>query len=395
MGNNRAVSIAYIDSEKQRRLRELATSVATEVASPRAARVDAEAAWPQATFDALAETGLLGLHVPERLGGHGEGLIGLLLTTETLASACSSSGLCFGMHNVATAVLAAKATPDHEERFLVPIAQGKHVTSLAISEAGTGSHVYLTDTSIEREGESFVVRGQKQFVSSGAQADSYVASTMTTTGRSAPGEFNMLVVERDTPGTVWGEPWKGFGMRGNAARSLKLDGARVNARNLLGAEGDQTWYMFEIVVPYFIMAMAGTYLGIAQAALDEAIGHVRTRRFAHSGEVLADAPLVQEKVARLWADVEKCRCFIYQAARLGDAGDVRALPAILSAKAEMDEIAVRLTNEAMSLGGGIEYRENGKMARLLRDARASQVMSPTTDLLRLWTGRTLLGLPIL
>ncbi|MEX2540304.1 MAG: acyl-CoA dehydrogenase family protein [Trueperaceae bacterium] len=389
------MSVAYIDSEKKQRLRDQATAVAMDVAAPGADRVDAEAVWPQATFDALAEAGLLGLHVPERLGGHGEGLIGLLLTTETLAGACSSSGLCFGMHNVATAVLAAKATPDHEERFLLPIARGKHVTSLAVSEAGTGSHLYLTDTSIERDGDCFTVRGQKQFVSSGAQADSYVTSTMTTTGRSAPGEFNMLVVEKDTPGTVWGEPWKGFGMRGNAARSLKLDGARVNARNLLGAEGDQTWYMFEIVVPYFIMAMAGTYLGIAQAALDEAIAHVRTRRFAHSGEALAEAPLVQEKVARLWADVEKGRRFIYHAARLGDAGDVRALPAILSAKAEMDEIAVRVTNEAMSLGGGIEYRENGKMARLLRDARASQVMSPTTDLLRLWTGRALLGLPIL
>jgi isovaleryl-CoA dehydrogenase len=389
------VSVAHAESERLRGLRRRAEAVASEVAAPNAALVDAQARWPEETMAALGEAGLLGLHVPERLGGHGQGLIGLVLVTEAVAAGCSASGLCYGMHNVASAVLAAKATADHEERFLLPIAQGKHVTSLAISEAGTGSHLYLTETTIEREGDEFVVRGQKQFVTSGGRADSYVASTMTTTGTAAPGEFNLLVLERDTPGMSWGEPWDGFGMRGNSARGLDLNGARVNSRNLLGAEGDQMWYMFEVVVPYFIMAMAGAYLGITQAALDEAINHVRTRRFSHSGETLADAPLIQQKVAKMWSEVEKGRSFVYQAARLGDEGDVHALPAILGAKAEIDELAVGITNAAMSLGGGIEYRQNGKLARLLRDAHASQVMSPTTDLLRLWTGRALLGLPVL
>lgn len=365
------------------------------MAAPNAERVDADATWPEDTFRALADAGLLGLHVPQRLGGHGQGLTGLLLVTEAVAAACSSSGLSYAMHNVGTAALAAKATPDHQDRFLVPIAEGKHVTSLAISEAGTGSHLYLTQTRIERDGDDFLVHGQKQFITSGSRADSYVASTLSTTGEATPGEFNLLVIENDTQSMSWGQPWNGFGMRGNSARALNLAGTRVPVRNLLGSEGDQMWYMFEIIVPYFIMAMAGTYLGIAQAALDEAVNHVRTRRFAHSGESLADAPLIQHKVAALWAEVEKGRSFAYHAAQLGDEGDVHALPAILSAKAELDTIAVHVTNEAMTLGGGIEYRENGRLARLLRDARASQIMSPTTDLLRLWGGRALLGLPVL
>lgn len=389
------MTIAYPESQQLRTLKERATAVAVEVAGPNAAQVDSEAAWPQQTFAALAEAGLLGLHVPARLGGHGQGLTGLLMLTEVIGSGCSSSGLCYGMHNVGTAVLAAKATPDHEERFLRPIAEGRHVTSLAISESGTGSHLYLTETELERDGDDFLVSGEKQFVTNGGRADSYVASTMTTTGPAAPGEFNMIALESGTPGMTWLEPWRGFGMRGNSARGLNLDRARVSNRNLLGAEGDQMWYMFEVVVPYFIVAMAGAYLGIAQAALDDAINHVKTRRFAHSGELLAHASLIQERVATLWAEVEKSRRLVYHAARLGDEGDVRALPAILTAKAEMDNMVVNVTNEAMTIGGGIEYRENGKLARLLRDARASQIMSPTTDLLRLWTGRALLGLPVL
>lgn len=396
MGHNGAVvSIAYADSQRLRDLREKAEWVGTGVAARNAERVDEEAAWPAETFEALAEAGLLGLHVPGRLGGHGQGLTGLLLTTEAIAQGCSSSGLCYGMHNVATAVLAARATPDHEERFLRPIARGEHISSLAISEAGTGSHIYLTETTLERDGDDFLVRGRKQFITNGSHAHSYVANTLTTTGEAAPGEFNLLVVEEGTEGMRWQGRWDGFGMRGNSARGLLLEDARVPVRNLLGSEGDQIWYMFEIVVPYFTMAMAGAYLGIAQAALEEAINHVRTRRYGHSGDALADAPIVQTKVAELWGDVEKARRLLYHAARLGDEGDLEALPAILTAKAEMDTTVIRIANEAMSLAGGIAYRDNARAARLLRDARASHVMSPTTDLLRLWTGRALLGRPIL
>lgn len=389
------MSIAYAQSERLRTLRQKAESIAVNVAAPRAEEVDRDAIWPRHTFDALADAGLLSLHVPTRLGGQGQGLTALLLATEAIASGCSSSGLCYGMHNVATAVLAAKATPYHEERFLLPIARGEHVSSLGLSETGTGSHLYLTETRLERQGDEYLVYGQKQFITSGSMADSYVISTMTTTGEAAPGEFNLLVLEKGSAGLEWLEPWNGFGMRGNSSRGLNLSGARVDVRNLLGAEGDQIWYLFEVVVPYFIMAMAGAYLGIAQSALETAIGHVRTRRFSHSGESLAESPIIQSRVASLWADVEKARRLLYHAARLGDEGDVGALTAILTAKAEVDEMVVRVANEAMTLGGGIEYRENGKLARLLRDARAGKIMGPTTDFLRLWTGRALLGLPVI
>mgnify|MGYP001197118653 CR=1 FL=1 len=389
------MSIYHAESERLRKLRASAERIAAQVAAPRAEEVDRRAQWPSHTFEALAQEGLLGLNVPASLGGHGQGLTGLLLVTEAIARACSSSGLSYGMHNVATAVMAARATRYQEEHFLEPIARGEHVTALAIAEAGTGSHLYLTETAIERQDGHFLVRGQKQFVTSGGHADSYVATTLTTTGHAAPGQFNMLVVEKGTPGVEWGDEWNGLGMRGNAARAMKLQGARVDVRNLLGEEGDQNWYMFEIVVPYFILAMAATYLGVAQAALDDAITHVRTRRFGHSGELLSGSHVIQQKVAALWAKVEKGRRLVYHAASLGDRGDEQALPTILTAKAEIDDLVVHVTNEAMTLGGGQAYRDNARLARLLRDARAGQVMSPTTDLLRLWAGRVLLGLPIL
>jgi alkylation response protein AidB-like acyl-CoA dehydrogenase len=172
-------------------------------------------------------------------------------------------------------------------------------------------------------------------------------------------------------------------MHGNSSRGLKLNDVKLPLENLLGEEGDQVWYAFEVVAPYFLMAMAGTYLGVAQAALDYTLHHLRSRVHEHSGETLAQIPVIQHKVAELWTAVEKTRLLIYHAAELGDFGDAHAL------------VSVWVVNEAMTLCGGIAYREDGVLARMLRDSRASHVMSPTTDVLKTWAGRALLGLPLL
>lgn len=376
-------------------LRSTLDSVVGPFILPRAEEVDREAIWPAHSLAALGEAGLLGLHVPARLGGHGLGLAALAVATETIAKACPSSALCFGMHCVGSAVIAAKATPFHEHAYLKPIAQGRHITTLALSETGTGVHFYLPQTELRRADEGYLVNGVKQFVTNGGAADSYVVSTTAGVPDAEAGEFSCVIVDRDQPGMSWHAPWAGFGMRGNSSRGLRLDDVRVGADHLLGNEGDQVWYIFEVVAPYFLTAMAGTYLGIAQAALDIAIQHVQERHYAHSGDALAAAPIVQHKIAELWIAVEKTRELVYNAGRLGDLGSPQASLSILAAKADASETAVAVTNEAMTICGGIAYRENSRLARLLRDARASHVMSPTTELLKQWLGRSVLGLPLL
>lgn len=377
-----------------RALRDKARTIASDVLEPMADKVDTECLWPAHSLSALAEAGLTGLHVPRRLGGHEQGLLALAVLTETLAQACSSSAICFGMHCVGSAVIAAKSTPDQDERYLRPIAEGRHLTTLALSETGTGSHFFFPQTALTREGEVFIVDGNKQFVTNGGHIDSYVLSAQALEG-AEDGEFSCLVLDSDAPGLTWQDEWHGLGMRGNSSRGLSLNAARVPATNLLGSQGDQIWYVFEVVAPYFLISMSGTYLGIAQAALTIAQQHLRERRYAHSGERLANEPVLQHRLAELWMAVEKTRGLIYQAARLADAGDENALTYVLSCKADVADTAVYVTNEAMTLCGGMAYRENSRLARLLRDARAAHVMAPTTDILKQWAGRALLGLPLL
>ncbi|WP_189457175.1 acyl-CoA dehydrogenase family protein [Cognatilysobacter bugurensis] len=375
------------------RVVERADRVATSTIGPDAERVDREALWPEHGLRALAAEGLGGLTVPAHLGGLGHGLLGLAVVTETLGRACASTAMCYGMHCVGAAVIAAKATPLHQERYLRPIARGEHLTTLALSESGTGAHFFLPQTRMDRDGDAFVLQGQKQFVTNGGHADSYVVSTCAAED-AIGGEFSCLVVDNDTPAVQWGQPWQGLGMRGNSSRSMLLDGAHVPAAHLLGEEGDQVWYVFEVVAPYFLTAMAGTYLGVAATALEQVMQHMRERRHAHSGQTLADVDVLQHRVGQLWMKLEKSRLLLRHAAQLGDMGAATALTAILACKADAGETAVAVTNEAMTLGGGMAYRENSTLARCLRDARAAHVMSPTTDLLTTWTGRNALGLAL-
>ena len=378
-----------------RPLLDVARDIATTVAAPRAEAEDREACWPAETMRALAQAGLTGLQVPRDHGGHGEGMVALAATCEVLAQESASAALCFGMHCVGTAVIAAKATDAQQTRYLEPIARGEHLTTLALSEPGSGAFFFYPETAIARRDGEYEVMGTKSFVTNGGHADSYVVSTAAVEGSVDAGAFSCILVDSGRPGVEWLDTWRGVGMRANDSRTLRLNGVRVPAESLLGREGDQLWYVFEVVAPYFLMAMAGTYLGLAQAAFDEARAHVGTRRYAHSGELLGAAPVVSHRLGELWTTLEATRQLIYSAAARGDANAPDALPAILACKAAAGDAAVTLANEAMTLCGGAAYRENSRLARILRDARASHVMAPTTDLLKTWLGRALINLPLI
>lgn len=385
----------HLYSARLRELRDIADRVARDAVAPRAEATDRTAAWPADQLQALGEAGLMGLLVPRATGGEGQGLLGMVAVTEAIARACSSTAMCFAMHCVGTAAIAAKATAYQREHYLAAIAAGQHVTTLALSEPATGSHLYFSETALLRDGDAYRVDGEKTFVTSGGYADSYVISTAASEPDPALGEFSCLIVDAGSEGLVWREPWQGFGMRGNASRGFRMEGVRVPRRNLLGEEGDQVWYVFEVVTPYFVMAMSAVYLGIARAALDQTIAHLRTRRTPQSDGTLADVPELQLELAEMWSAVTACRHLVHDAARRGDEGDDAALPSIYMSKAAAADMVVAVTNQAMTLCGGIAYRENAHLARLLRDARASHVMAPTTHMLKQWTARTLLGRPLL
>lgn len=369
--------------------------VVKRVVRPAADGVDAEARWPAEGIRALQQAKLGGLTIPHEFGGLGLGIAGLVRVCEQIGRACASTALCFGMHCVGAAVIAAKATTRHVDEYLDPISEGEHITTLALSEPGSGSHFYYPLTTFERREDRLRVEGKKVFVTNGGYADSYVLSVTGGEAGHAAGEFSCLVLRDGSPGMKWGPDWNGLGLRGNASRSLDLDGVEIPESDFLGEEGDEIWYVFQVIAPFFLAAMAATYLGVADEALRDAVRHVRERHFEHSGADLADSQVVQHEIGSLWAEVERTRRLIYFSAEDADAGGPDALLALFSAKAEAAACVVNVVNAAMKLMGGRAYQSHAPMWRRLRDARAADVMAPTTGILKTWTGRMLLDIPIL
>lgn len=375
---------------------EKAREIAQGIVLKEAPVADKEGTWVAETMAALKETKLTGLVVPTEYGGAGQGLYALVRICEELGKSYASAGLCFGMHCVGAAVIAAKATDWQKKKYLQPIAEGKHITTLALSEPGTGAHFYFPQTPLLPLADgNFLINGGKSFVTNGGFADSYVLSTVAASADAGPDEFSCVVLDEGTEGMQWGKDWNGLGMRGNASRSLQLNNVHLSGNHILGEKGDQLWYVFNVVAPYFLTAMAGTYLGIAERALEEAKSTLAKRTYSHNGSGLAQVSLLQHRLGMLWAKVERTRQLIYNAALLGDKGDAGSVVAILAAKAEVAGCAVDTVNEAMTLAGGIGYHHNGTLGMLLRDARAAHVMAPTTDLLYTWIGRALLDQPLL
>ncbi len=370
--------------------------IAKTTVSKEATAIDQEGKWPENSIRELQQAGLGGLVVSKELGGHGFGLHAIARACEILGQVSGSVALCYGMHCVGSAVIGAKATDEQKEDFLKPIAQGKHLTTLALSEPGTGAHFYYPQAQLLPLSEDqFILNGTKSFVTNGNHADSYVVTTAGVDPEAARDEFSCLVLRNDTPGIAWGPEWKGLGMRGNSSRSLLMKDLLVPSHHLLGDIGDQLWYIFHVVAPYFLTAMSGTYLGIAQAAFNEARTHLIERSYRHSGTTLSQNTILQHRIGTLWSKLERTRQLLYHATLEGDKEESTAILPILSSKAEIGYTCVDVVNEAMTLMGGIGYSQHSRMDVLLRDARAAHVMAPTTDILYTWLGRALLEQPIL
>jgi alkylation response protein AidB-like acyl-CoA dehydrogenase len=373
-----------------------AQRIAREIVAPNVDLIGDEIMWPQEALGALQAEGFGGLVVPSLYGGLGSGVLNLAKVCEILGQECASTAICFGMHCVGSSVIAANPTIAQQDDFLTPICKGEHITTLSLSEAGTGSSFYLPQTTMKAiSNDEFCINGSKTFVTNGQHADSYVVSVVSNTPEEPLGLFSCAVVPKDCEGIEWGAEWSGMGMRGNSSRTMGLQDVRIPKVNLLGKQGDQIWYIFNVVMPYFLMAMAGTYLGVASSALEEAKKHLTRRHHTHTGSSLSQNSVLQHRLGTLWALLESARYLTYHAATSFDSGEPESLIALMSAKVQVADAVVNIVNEAMTLCGGIGYRKDSKLHLLLRDARAAPLMAPTSDIMRVWIGRALLGQPLL
>jgi alkylation response protein AidB-like acyl-CoA dehydrogenase len=364
----------------------------TAVAAANAADVDADGAFPLAAVDALRGSGLLGLILPEEVGGFGAGPPEFTEVVRELATACGSTAMVYLMH-AAAAVTVAAAQPPGMPDLLSTMASGKALGTLAFSEKGSRSHFWapVSTAALSDDGEAVKLRADKSWVTSAGYADVYVVSTGSTSG--VAGEVDLYAVPGSVAGLSIVAPFAGMGLRGNASSPMMID-ATVPVTSRLGDQAAGFGLMMQTVLPWFNLGNAAVSLGLAGSAYAATIAHAGAARLEHLDQSLSALPTIRAQIARMGTTLAAQRAYLKSAAVSVSAPDDDTLTHVLGVKAAANDAALAITEAAMRVCGGAAFSKHLPIERAFRDARAGAVMAPTADALYDFYGKAVTGLPL-
>ena len=372
-------------SEDQVHIRDTVRDLCRNEFAPEAAKWDYDKIPPRHAVAKLAELGFLGMAVPEEWGGLGYDTRTIVLVLEELSRASAALGIMIAVHNsVGTQPILHFGTDEQKKRFL-PRLVTDALGAFALSEPGAGSDAAALEATAVREGDDYVLRGSKNWVTNGEQAGVYLvfARTAKVVGNKGLSAF---IVEKGTPGLVLGKPEDKMGLRGSDTIALTLEDLRVPAPNLLGAEGEG----FKIAMSMLDgsrIGVAAQALGVMEAALEQAARYAQERK-AFGGPI-AKIQAVQFKLAEMERRVQCARLLLWRAAWLKDTGREHTREAAM-AKLYASEAATWVTHQAIQVHGGYGYVKDYAVERYYRDARVMEIYEGTSEIQRLVIARSLL-----
>jgi alkylation response protein AidB-like acyl-CoA dehydrogenase len=365
----------------------LAARVVAESIAPHASDVDLNGRFPEEAIAGLRAAGLLGLLSSSDVGGLGLGLSAAVEVVEQVGRACASAAMVTCMHYAAAALLE-KLGPD---AIRAEIAAGRHLSTLAFSEAGSRSHFWAPLSTATASGDTVRLAAKKSWVTSARRADSYVWSSRPV---AAEGASTLWLVPRTSPGLTIPAPFDGLGLRGNDSSPVTADGVTIPASAQLGADGGGFDIMMGVVLPWFCALSSAVSVGIMEAATAKATAHCAGTGFDHLGARLADLPTIRAYLARMRIRTDQARALLADTVTAIETGRPDAMLRVLEVRASSAENANEVTELAMRVCGGAAFRKEAGVDRAFRDARAAGVMAPTTDVLYDFIGKAITGLPL-
>jgi isovaleryl-CoA dehydrogenase len=362
--------------------------VIRDVIAPSAQEIDRTGSFPSAGVAALGKAGILGLLSSKDVGGQGEDLGAAAAVIERLAGACGSTAMVTLMHYAAVGVIEALGPRDVREA----VARGEHLSTLAFSEKGSRSQFWTPMGTATRAGNDIKLDAEKSWVTSAANADSYVWSSGPL---AAEGPMTLWLVPSGSTGLSQGGEFDGLGLRGNGSTPVKADGAVVSDSAMLGEDGKGLDLALTLVIPAFQTLSAAFGLGIMEAVTTEATQYLSEARYEHLDRSLGQGPLPRHDLARMRLMTDRERALIDDTLSALQTQRPDAMLRVLETKASAAETSLLVTDLAMKVCGGSAFRKELGVERHFRDARAARVMAPTTDALLDFIGRSLLGLPLI
>ncbi len=373
-------------SEDHLQIREMVREFALRDVAPIAADLDEHERFPHETIPKLAELGLLGVPFPAEYGGAGLDHVAYMIVVEELSRVCGTTGITVAAHtSLGTTPIYAFGTEEQRRRWVPKLASGEKLAAFALTEPAAGSDAKATKVMALRDGDRWVVNGTKIYCTNGTHAGTIVFTARTDPASTGADSISAFVVEKGTPGLVYGKLEDKLGLRGSDTRELVFQDCRIPAENRLGAEGEG--------FPAFMKTLEGgrisigaMALGLAQGALDVALPYARER--LQFGKRLIDHQAVGNRLADMAMEIAAARNLVYEAAWRKD----RGLPFAVQgsyAKLFASEVAMRAAHSAVQILGGVGYTREVPAERILRDAKLTEIGEGTSEIQRMIIARHL------
>jgi len=374
-------------TDEQRMIRDLARKVAREKVAPHAAYVDETETYPELSIQAIIDAGLFGVWVPEEYGGTAMGCLALSLVSEEIAYACAATGTQYLDQALGGLPILLAGSAQQKAEYLPRLATGELLSAYSLSEPEAGSDAAGLRTTAVRKGDHYVLNGSKQWCTNGDHAGVVCVFATVNPAMRARG-VTAFLVEAGTPGFTVGKKEKKMGIRGSPTVALHFTDCVIPAAQRLGAEGEGftlAMRTLDITRP----ATGALALGIAQAALDAALGYARERK--QFGQRIGDFQGIQFMLADMAMQVHAARLMIHHAARQVDGGFTGNTYEASMAKCWAADAAMKVTTDAVQIFGGYGYTREFPVERFMRDAKIMQIYEGTNQIQRVVIARELLN----
>ena len=366
-------------------LRDTVYRFAQEEIRPRAAEIDAHNEFPMDLWQKMGSLGVLGVTVADQYGGSNMGYLAHVIAMEEISRASASVGLSYGAHsNLCVNQIHKNGSEAQKQKYLPKLCSGEHVGALAMSEPGAGSDVVSMKLKADKQGDVYLLNGNKMWITNGPDADTYVIYAKTDIDAGSRG-ITAFIVERDFPGFSQAQKLDKLGMRGSNTCELVFEDCPVPAENVLGEEGRGVAVLMS-GLDYERTVLSGGPVGIMQACLDIVLPYVHERN--QFGQAIGEFQLMQGKLADMYAVLNASRSYLYAVARACDRGleSRKDAAAVILYTAEQ---ATQCALQAIQALGGNGYINEYETGRLLRDAKLYEIGAGTSEVRRMLIGREL------
>ncbi len=374
-------------TEEHRLIQRMVREFAEKEIAPRAAEIDETDRFPDDLFRRMGALGILGLPFPEEYGGSGCDYIALVLAMEEIARVSGTMAIILDAHtSLCCEPIYLFGSEEQKRKYLVPLARGEKIGAFGLTEPQAGSDAGATRTRATRDGDRWVINGQKCFITNGSVADLVVITAKTNPEAGTRG-ISAFIVEKGTPGYRPGRDEKKMGLKGSVTSELFFEDCRIPAENLLGRE-NEGYRQFLTTLDAGRVAIAAMAVGLAQGAFERSVDYARQR--VQFGQPIANFQAIRWMIAEMATGIEAARLMVHRAAWLRTRG-VRFTKEAAMAKLLATEVSERVCRQAIQIHGGYGYIREYAVERMYRDQRLCAIGEGTNEIQRLVIARQILG----